>query len=1801
MPRIPRGVGGRGGGGAIHVGPTRIPRPGATGRLGSNAPKVHRSFFGGLLHDVTHPGVAELPLLSPLAGLYAPFYLAGHTKKGKARTVGHVGQALIASPWMMAAHPKATYKDVKSYPVSAAEGVQALVVSPFEEAIKGTLPPMMGGTPRTRRTPSLAPSLPGEVTAVGSFTTRLKKAEARSAKVLLKATIADYKKRYGEDWKVEAAKDPTYNFADAMTIVGAAVPMAAGARAFTALTRAGELEAFGGRTFSELSAIQKAKALKMEYHEPGKAATGTAKTRKVSYTPPTGERVTAEQPFSRGPLRRGGQVVGDALSEAFPNAPVVGAARRVTKANAIKVARDLERTFASVPGVASFGKLSPGASTRLSLEGQLVNRPAHLMGNVDEKLHASDLAAHNEHVTSELKKLHEILSNDEYTLPPGPIRDAQADAFKQARLKEIEAAIKAKPDKHYHRAYEGAVYISNLNRHIHLDEAGFTAHANDLKRAQDRVREYEALDEAGKLDRPEKLDQAREDVGRIQNSLNDAIRGTEDVLDQRQGLLRRYVDVNRPGHFAPERASFIQLAKSRGIPDEQIAAGITAYDAVAANYPKGVEAWWRDKVGTSADSMLKHIAGRPEDTLFQDFPDFGDTSLIETREPGGTRPAATSAYYSRLQKRVSDAWGGKQYRQMGQVRKEMFDPQNVSPQERYNSGLDNFFNQYGPNDLISQDDLQEFLANPLNAYNLVERHRINTHEADIASGAGQDFGTGYGGAPDFGWRETLVSRSPDVGEYHEITFSLPGAGRDTEYTGTAMSHWGQPNIVGHVRFHVFEENGVRKLLIEEIQSDWGSDYRKAKKAGREYAPVTPEAEAEHQRLLAIYQERSRVAMDIGDEYDALTARYNTMHPEQGVEPDPDMLEARDALREQMNEVHNRYLDAQDEADRASVDAWASYPNDSGVPPPPLSANQVSRLGVNRVLRHAAENDVDQIIVVDRHVQHIRNHTGGFGYHLDWQDIAQMEPKAARAASTDLLDAETPYVRIYENDIPKQIRSMTGEDSQYVENAYHGHYATQSGAQGPNGDIAGTVFQFGEDAKRKALRPTHLYQRQPDWMKLPKGAAEFLGDGKSRVHLFENADLSTMMHELFHIAMPDMEDEHRAVLEGYYGSGKTMDEWTATEHENAARDFERWLREGASPNRLVAAAFQRIGQWMRDLFGKLKEEGKPIPQDIQDAFGSLFAEQRTAPEDIPDFYMPHRSRASDVGGVSTSRGVPRANRDIGDYVPSREPLYKRNDLRLLRSGLINFDPRLLIDHMNRLVMLQRSNNIREFLLEHAEPMLPGDVPDTASQYVIKKAGTGTDQPLYDALEGADNPEALRQTIRQHAEDYLTDDQQKIDLWRDQESRRLGSGRARQLYKIDKKFVDDLMVQLTGKTPGAATRNRGAGALALVDAALDTQRGLLLYGNPGFYTANMLGNAFMLSISDPRAWRSFRWAFDNGMKQAVGTGAEHRWQRIAGEMGRGRTSGPLSQQDLFFEEKGRVGSAIQNIRKPRRGESRAELMGRGVSRGWHRVGQHAGAIVDDTFRTMAWKQSARKRGIKTDAEIDKLLNDAVQRDDMAAREAAQKKLHAIRDEAEQLMLDFDSMSAFEKSWLTRFVFLYPFIRASLKYPFIFAGERPLTTAAMMQAGRIGQEAATQVLGPRPEGLPEWADTYARMFGGYMPIGSMAPTQPLADILGTATNIGQSPITGINTLFGMQNPLTQTVIEALQGRNQYGRPASAPSIFQSELALPPWMAQLLLQRQPSRLYRDRGFLDTLLRSSRVYPFQVNEDYGSEITPSG
>ena len=135
----------------------------------------------------------------------------------------------------------------------------------------------------------------------------------------------------------------------------------------------------------------------------------------------------------------------------------------------------------------------------------------------------------------------------------------------------------------------------------------------------------------------------------------------------------------------------------------------------------------------------------------------------------------------------------------------------------------------------------------------------------------------------------------------------------------------------------------------------------------------------------------------------------------------------------------------------------------------------------------------------------------------------------------------------------------------------------------------------------------LYQR-PSPKELPRGATEFLSDGRTRVHFFEGADISTMLHELFHVSLHDLRGPHLSTLADEFAGGKKIADWTEAEHEAVASAFEHWLASGETTNNKLQSAFQAVKEWMQKLLGKAKADpGFHLPADVEEAFNYAFRE------------------------------------------------------------------------------------------------------------------------------------------------------------------------------------------------------------------------------------------------------------------------------------------------------------------------------------------------------------------------------------------------------------------------------------------------------------------------------------------------------------------------------------------------------------------------------------------------------------------
>lgn len=1640
-----------------------------------------------------------------------------------ARRAADITEALGTSAGRVIRHPRATvrggYKTITGLP----EAVEAIVE-------------MRTGKKGWRGLPYVAEGIP----LIGTVRRPRKdaKSDAEIAKVLGSAAWQDYKRRYGPDWEKHANEDPLSNLLDVLSIAGGATR---GAALVGAAGRVGKLSEAGRLA----TALTQPRKVWKESSRPG-LAEGVTRTREIAYQPPTGENVIGvTKGYSRTPLMRGLQEIGMDVAEQFPRAPMVGMRSRATRGQAMRVQRAVQQLFGGMRGVSSLEGLDDAELVRMWAGEQMGDHSAETMRHVRDVLARETTP--------------EILGDDAEFAEW--LREAKKAGFGPQLVKQLDKAV-ALAEKtpvgqwgeKYERAIEGMQEMTRATEEQLLDANGFSDIQRQLLREDDRI---------ANLTDPDEIAASQEKIDRLLDKQAELKKDLPRIFANRRGLFRNFIWDNMEVK-TPLKDAHREHLLERGLTNPMIDDLFAVTDKMAiAQRPQNPSSWWEDKIGAPSSETAEAFMGRVEKG--------GLAAQYQLGE--GIRPTVTgkpdSIYYSPLQQWADE----KMPRRVPAEQLRETARKAIPPMEFENAGLDLFFGQYEPGEFVYREDFLEHLANKLNAYNL-EEHYFSGASREAAGLTHWD--TWEGGV--------LLSRDGLPAERREIVMRLPdlaGARQDV-YIGKGAGHWGQSDVVFHIRFQVFEEGGVRKLLIEEIQSDWASDVRRAKRQGVHPDMSFEERKARVTELRKGLREGDRELLDLDNEISALERQA------QDLDPDSDELAG---VMNRMDELEARFRERQAAHTAEAEDV--SGLDMAGFQRAPLR-DRYHRAALRRMAREAVEEDVDEIIITDPTTQAVRN---SYEHELlDWQEPDSVTPRMVREEaelSPDTFANLEAWEKTYGRDFPEFMRKEYGVTPERRTAAYEGRYSTQGRQRTATGQMPGTVIAVTDGFREQARKAQALYQRSPNWNTLPKGATELLGDGRTALRMFETGDASTWIHELAHVGIHDLDAAQRKVIEEAFGGGKPIEEWVDTQHENYARAFERYLRYGEAPTRSLQPVFARLSQWIGAVWRVEGARAAEVSPEVAKVFGEMLTPHHAA--DTPKTFIPHRAWLPNLAGARASKGIPRAQRVIGDQVRSGTPLLKRNKLALVRSGMVNPDPRLLIEHMNRVVMLARANQLREMVVEIAEPIRPGEGFDPETEYVVKAMGSRTDNEFYDALEASEDPDVVKGKISDFLDDNIGG-RNLWDKWTTEDPDR------QDLYVVDKKTVDLLFKNVTGKLPGATTKAGKSTFGALADATLDSVRALLLYANPGFYTANILGNTGMALLSDPRSIRDAAWAFNNARKAVVNEDkADPLFVRAAVEMGRGPTGGGLSQHDpvLGYRAGGREIARHPVESWKRRRPGGVGRTGEAISSGYAGWGRRSGRMIDDMFRVAAWKQAARKQGVKGDEAMLKLLEQGVEdaRGKLGRSDTeALTKLDSIRSEAEQLMLDFDSMTPFEKTYLTRAIFLYPFLKASAKWPAFYGAERPITAGVGGQASLIGQQVADEEMGEAQ--LPEWMKGYSRIFGGVLPTGSFAPQSAALDLADMLVNINEKPAFGIKGPFDLSNPLVRQLILWAQGRNEFGRGVSRTRILWDELPLTGLQRQLITkvlpgvaEDKPSEVWRDREWYDTLLRSLRAVPSEVDK----------
>ncbi len=148
----------------------------------------------------------------------------------------------------------------------------------------------------------------------------------------------------------------------------------------------------------------------------------------------------------------------------------------------------------------------------------------------------------------------------------------------------------------------------------------------------------------------------------------------------------------------------------------------------------------------------------------------------------------------------------------------------------------------------------------------------------------------------------------------------------------------------------------------------------------------------------------------------------------------------------------------------------------------------------------------------------------------------------------------------------------------------------------------------------------------------------------KITFFDSANLSTMLHESGHLYLEILQDllargEASASIESDL---KTVADWLGLkdisdlkteQHEQFARSFEAYLREGKAPSKELQTAFAKFRAWLVAIYRSVKNLNAPINDEIRAVFDRLLATDEQISETSDQMYYDRLFESAEQAGFT----------------------------------------------------------------------------------------------------------------------------------------------------------------------------------------------------------------------------------------------------------------------------------------------------------------------------------------------------------------------------------------------------------------------------------------------------------------------------------------------------------------------------------------------------------------------------------------
>lgn len=127
----------------------------------------------------------------------------------------------------------------------------------------------------------------------------------------------------------------------------------------------------------------------------------------------------------------------------------------------------------------------------------------------------------------------------------------------------------------------------------------------------------------------------------------------------------------------------------------------------------------------------------------------------------------------------------------------------------------------------------------------------------------------------------------------------------------------------------------------------------------------------------------------------------------------------------------------------------------------------------------------------------------------------------------------------------------------------------------------------------------------------KGAVTFTEEGKALVQLFDEADVSTVLHESAHIWRRGLTAEEQREADALFGVGE--EGWTREHEEAFARHMEAWAATGKAESSRMTNVLKKFGAWLKTIYNGIVGSSIDVnlTPEMKAFFEGMFADPTAA--------------------------------------------------------------------------------------------------------------------------------------------------------------------------------------------------------------------------------------------------------------------------------------------------------------------------------------------------------------------------------------------------------------------------------------------------------------------------------------------------------------------------------------------------------------------------------------------------------------